>query len=149
MPTVLSNEHNAAVNRGHFEALVHSLLQDRSVRSDSTRRSAVIDCVVLDYNGQIAIVRWNIPDRLSGAGIVLFPTMTSTASLAGAVFVNTNFPDFIMSIPTTQTPSPSRIQPLAGSLLRGYQPAPLLLNIASSSRQSGSGNDRSPAQFQE
>lgn len=82
-------------------------------------------------------MRWNLPDRLSGAGIILFPTTTSTANLAGAVFVTTNFPDFIVAAATSPTPSPVRVQPLGSPFPRHYQPLP---NIASSSRHSQSGS---------
>ena len=46
---------------------------------------------------QIAIASWNEPERLPGAGIIIFPTTSSTGLLIGAVFLNSSFPDFIVS----------------------------------------------------
>ncbi|TCD65384.1 hypothetical protein EIP91_002748 [Steccherinum ochraceum] len=49
----------------------------------------------LHDNQFIAIAPWNAPDRLSGGGLILYPTVTSQALLVGAVFLQTQFPDFL------------------------------------------------------
>ncbi|KLO13721.1 hypothetical protein SCHPADRAFT_349891 [Schizopora paradoxa] len=46
-------------------------------------------------NQMIAIAPWNDPERLPGAGILLFPTTSSTALLVGVIFLNSPFPDFL------------------------------------------------------
>lgn len=53
---------------------------------------------------QIAVATWNESDRLPGAGIIIFPTTSSTGLLIGAVFLNSSFPEFIIpSRPGTST----------------------------------------------
>ncbi|KAK7680222.1 hypothetical protein QCA50_016731 [Cerrena zonata] len=59
---------------------------------------------MLAENQLVAIVPWNAPDRLSGGGIIIFPTRASRALLVGAVFLHVPFPDFMAGL----VPAPSR-----------------------------------------
>jgi len=61
-------------NQVLFEALVRTLSETQS----------------------IAVLPWNMPN-IRGAGIVLFPSNASRTILIGAVFLQTNFPDFVHS----------------------------------------------------
>ncbi|KDQ57273.1 hypothetical protein JAAARDRAFT_107789, partial [Jaapia argillacea MUCL 33604] len=55
----------------------------------------------LSENKMIAVAPWNAPDRFSGAGILLFPTQASSGLLVGAIFLQTGFPPFVGSTPTS------------------------------------------------
>ncbi|KAJ3558279.1 hypothetical protein NM688_g1018 [Phlebia brevispora] len=108
-----------AANTAQFEAIAGALLQNQFV----------------------AIAPWNVPDRITGAGIILFPTTTSRSILVGALFLNSNFPDFIHNINLLPRslpyhPSPGHTE---------YDPAPP--NIASSQRhtQASGSQSRYPA----
>ncbi|KAI0346366.1 hypothetical protein BDW22DRAFT_1352423, partial [Trametopsis cervina] len=83
---------------------------------------------VLMQNQWVAIAPWNVPDRILGAGIILFPTGTSRNLLVGALFLHSNFPEFILNanlLPRSLPYSP-------GSGNSPYDPAPP--HIASSQR---------------
>ncbi|KAI0070321.1 hypothetical protein K474DRAFT_1670198 [Panus rudis PR-1116 ss-1] len=79
---------------------------------------------LLAENNLVAVAPWNLPDRLSGAGILLFPTRASRTLLVAAVFVHSSFPEFLNGLvnhsPRSSTvvprhipiPSPSHSQPL-------------------------------------
>ena len=90
----------------------------------------------------MAIARWNVQDRITGAGIILFPTGTSRNILVGALFLNSNFPDFIHNLNLLPRSLPYR--PVAVGHPE-YDPAPL--NIASSQRhtQGAGSQSRYPA----
>jgi len=77
-------------------------------------------------NQMIAIAPWNDPERLPGAGILLFPTASSTALLVGVIFLESPFPDFLVdplrqnasAIPTglpASTPGPFSSQMYSSS----------------------------------
>ncbi|KAA1472397.1 hypothetical protein DENSPDRAFT_179522 [Dentipellis sp. KUC8613] len=46
-------------------------------------------------NQMVAFAPWNAPDRLPGAGIMIYPTPTSGSVLVGAMFLSGPFPNFI------------------------------------------------------
>ncbi|KAI0319853.1 hypothetical protein OF83DRAFT_719984 [Amylostereum chailletii] len=59
-------------------------------------------------NHMVAYAPWNIPDRLPGAGIMLYPSPSSHALLIGAIFLSSPFPEFI----AYSQPATSRVSPL-------------------------------------
>ncbi|KAI0697021.1 hypothetical protein BC835DRAFT_1271070 [Cytidiella melzeri] len=89
----------------------------------------------------VAIAPWNVPDRLLGAGIILMPTGTSRNLLVGALFLQSNFPEFIMNANLV----PRSLPYSSGSGHTPFDPAPP--HIASSQRhhQASGGSSRYPA----
>jgi hypothetical protein len=53
---------------------------------------------------KVAITSWGVTDRLSGAGIIIYPAPFSKVVLAGAIFLTSVFPDFVT------IPSPTFLQ---------------------------------------
>lgn len=118
MPDRLADQENHRRNQANFEALTRTL-----------------------HDGQfVAIAPWVLPDRPSGAGIILFPTATSRALLVGAILLNMAFPEFLASNvpvlpsrPLTIGAVPRHISFNLGHGDSPYDPAPP--NIASSQRR--------------
>ncbi|KAI0087442.1 hypothetical protein BDY19DRAFT_893060 [Irpex rosettiformis] len=106
MPDRLPNNTASKANEDTFKQFADHLMQTQSV----------------------AFAPWNVPDKIQGAGIILFPTGTSRNLLVGALFLQTNFPEFILNanlLPRSLPYSP-------GSGHTPYDPAPP--HIASSQR---------------
>lgn len=88
MPDRLPDPTTNAVNQANFANLSRMLLDNQLVRSpghvlDSQR----------SLHSQIAMAPWG-PDNLPGAGVMIYPTSSSTSLLVGAIFLSGPFPEF-------------------------------------------------------
>ncbi|OSC97391.1 hypothetical protein PYCCODRAFT_1448047 [Trametes coccinea BRFM310] len=99
MPDRLSDAAVSQQNKAAFESLARELFEQ----------------------GIVAIAPWSANSPSPPGGILLYPTATSRALLVGIVFLNTNFPEFIVG-PGWHSPTagPSGINP--GQLLPRLQP---------------------------
>ncbi|KII84246.1 hypothetical protein PLICRDRAFT_118121 [Plicaturopsis crispa FD-325 SS-3] len=84
---------------------------------------------MLFENQMVAIAPWSSPERLPGAGIIIYPAQNTTAILVGALFLSSSFPDFMSfsphhtAGPAYQT-SPTTILPPPQQSHRYQQPPP-------------------------
>ncbi|EGO29534.1 hypothetical protein SERLADRAFT_412990 [Serpula lacrymans var. lacrymans S7.9] len=103
MPDRLSDANGNAINQANFRQLSRLLYEKQMV----------------------AIAPWRVPERLPGAGIIIYPTQTSSGMLVGAIFLTAGFPDFVAAA----------LQPPTGSsrLLYGATGSPES-SLSSSSR---------------
>ncbi|TDL18797.1 hypothetical protein BD410DRAFT_792982 [Rickenella mellea] len=71
-------------------------LTDSSASKANESKFRTLAKLMMDSHA-VALIPWNSPGRLSGSGIIVFPTSTATGLLVGAVFLNSPFPDFVVS----------------------------------------------------
>ncbi|KAH8096892.1 hypothetical protein BXZ70DRAFT_895665 [Cristinia sonorae] len=93
-------------------------MPDRLADRDAHKRNIAsfeLLAKTLHDNQFVAVAPWNSSDRTSGGGLILYPTVTSTALLVGAIFLQNGFPDFlgvnprshVLPVPRAQSYSPS------------------------------------------
>ncbi|CAL1699808.1 unnamed protein product [Somion occarium] len=123
-------------------------MPDRLSDQDTHRRNQAnfeTFATMLAENQFIAIAPWNLPDRLSGGGIIIFSTRASHSLLVGAVFLNSAFPDFLAGL----VPPPAR--PTIGLpralLYNNPSDRQTLPNIATSQRHSQSPTSSRASRF--
>ncbi|THH03416.1 hypothetical protein EW145_g6278 [Phellinidium pouzarii] len=52
---------------------------------------------IMIENQMVCIGPWSNPEALAGSGVLIFPNLSSTGLLIGAVFLNNAFPEFLLS----------------------------------------------------
>ncbi|THH14573.1 hypothetical protein EW146_g5771 [Bondarzewia mesenterica] len=75
-------------------AFMPDRLSDPAANSANQARFTTFSRLLQD-NEVVAYAPWNVPDRLLGAGIMMYPTPSSSSLLVGALFLSGNFPDFV------------------------------------------------------
>jgi len=80
-------------------AFMPDRIQDPNANAANQKNFSSLSRILL-LNQMVAIATWGASDRLPGAGIVLYPTQSSSNLLFGAVFLSSQFPDFVIASPT-------------------------------------------------
>lgn len=100
MPDRHSDPATNTANQASFSSFSRLLLENQLVScacfSSSSLGSAAQNLIRILWALQVAFAPWNTPDTLPGAGIIIYPTQSSTSLLVGALFLSGSFPDFIV-----------------------------------------------------
>jgi hypothetical protein len=90
MPDRLPDPTANAVNQANFANLSRMLLDNQLVR-----RPLAVHVLNSERSlySQIAMAPWG-PDNLPGAGVMIYPTSSSSSLLVGAIFLSGPFPEF-------------------------------------------------------
>ncbi|ETW78220.1 hypothetical protein HETIRDRAFT_242372, partial [Heterobasidion irregulare TC 32-1] len=75
-------------------AFMPDRLSDPAANLANSARFTTFSRLLYD-NQMVAFAPWNAPDRLPGAGVMIYPTPSSSSLLVGALFLSGNFPDFV------------------------------------------------------
>lgn len=93
VPDRLRNADDDTINQTLYQTLARQLLRNQTVGQVD------ISNIVVLMRRKVAIATWDAPDRLPGAGIIIYPAQYKKAILAGAIFLTEPFPEFIASVP--------------------------------------------------